>query len=71
MNEEIKKDPLDDAIINFSFTVAQVNQILHILGNAPYLASANLIAYIQMQGEPQFKAIVEAEKAKNESKAAS
>ena len=71
MNEEIKKDPLDDAIINFSFTVAQVNQILHIFGNAPYLASANLIAYIQMQGEPQFKAIVEAEKAKNESKAAS
>jgi hypothetical protein len=71
MTEEIKKDPIDDAIINFSFTVAQVNQILHILGNAPYLASANLIAYIQMQGEPQFKAIVEAEKAKNESKAAS
>jgi hypothetical protein len=71
MTEEIKKDPLDDAIINFSFTVSQVNQILHILGNAPYLASANLIAYIQMQGEPQFKALVEAEKAKNESKAAS
>jgi len=71
MTEEIKKDPLDDAIINFSFTVSQVNQILHILGNAPYLASANLIAYIQMQGEPQFKALVEAEKAKNESKATS
>jgi hypothetical protein len=71
MTEEIKKDPIDDEIINFSFTVGQVNQILHILGNAPYLASANLIAYIQMQGEPQFKAILEAEKAKNESKATS
>lgn len=59
MTEEIKKDPIDDEIINFSFTVGQVNQILHILGNAPYLASANLIAYIQMQGEPQFKAILE------------
>jgi hypothetical protein len=71
MTEEIKKDPLDDAIINFSFTVSQVNQILHILGNAPYLASANLIAFIQMQGEPQFKALVESEKAKNEPKATS
>ena len=64
MTEEIKKDPLDDAIINFSFTVAQVNQILHILGNAPYLMSANFIGYIQMQGEPQFKAAIEALKAK-------
>jgi hypothetical protein len=64
MTEEIKKDPLENEILNFSFTVAQVNQILHILGNAPYLASANLITYIQMQGEPQFKALIE--KAKNE-----
>lgn len=62
MTEEIKKDPIEDAIINFSFTVGQVNQILHILGNAPYIASANLIALIQMQGEPQFKAAIEAEK---------
>ena len=66
MTEEIKKDPLDDAIINLSFTVAQINQILHILGNTPYLISANLIGYIQMQGEPQFKAAIEALKAKNE-----
>jgi len=71
MTQEIKKDPIDDAIINFSFTVAQTNQILHILGNAPYLASADLIGYIRMQGEPQFKAAIEAEKAKNESKATS
>jgi hypothetical protein len=68
MTEEIKKDPLDNEILNFSFTVAQVNQILHILGNAPYLASANLIAYIQMQGEPQFASLLE--KAKNEPKTA-
>jgi hypothetical protein len=69
MTEEIKKDPLDDKIINLSVTVSQLNQILHILGNAPYLLSANLIAYIRMQGEPQFKALLEAEKKKNESKA--
>jgi hypothetical protein len=66
MTEEIKKDPLDDAIINFSFTVAQVNQILHILGNAPYFLSADLISYMRMQGEPQFKAAIEALKVKDE-----
>jgi hypothetical protein len=71
MKKEIKKDPLEDAIINFSFTVSQINEILHILGNAPYLASANLIAYIQMQGAPQFDALIEAGKAKNESKTTS
>jgi hypothetical protein len=66
MTKEIKKDPIDDAIINFSFTVSQTNQILHILGNAPYLVSAGLIGLIQMQGEPQFTALIE--KSKNESK---
>lgn len=70
MTEEIKKDPVDDAIINFSFTVSQVNAILQILGNAPYLASAGLISLIQMQGEPQFRAILAKEK-KDESKTAS
>lgn len=70
MTEEIQKDPLDDKIINLSVTVLQLNQILQILGNAPYLLSANLIAYIRMQGEPQFKMLLEAEKKKNESKAA-
>jgi len=71
MTQEIKKDPIEDAIINFSFTVAQVNQVLNILGNAPYIASANLIALIQMQGEPQFKAAIAAEQAKNESQTTS
>ena len=71
MTQEIKKDPIEDAIINFSFTVAQVNQILNILGNAPYMVSANLIALIQMQGESQFKAAVAAEQAKNESQTTS
>ena len=71
MTEEIQKDPLDDTIINFSFTVSQLNQILHILGNAPFLMSADLIGYIRMQGEPQFKAAIAAEQAKNESQTTS
>jgi hypothetical protein len=74
MNEEIQKDPLDDEIINFSFTVAQVNGLLNILGNAPlpYSATAPIINLINMQGEQQFRAAVAKfnEKEKDESETA-
>jgi len=67
MTEEMKKDPLDNEIINFSFTVAQVNGLLQILANTPYAVSAPLIGLINMQGEPQFRAAIERlEKAKDE-----
>ena len=69
--QQQQKDPLDDEIINFSFTVAQVNGLLQILANTPYVASAGLIGLINMQGEPQFRAAVERlEKAKDEPKTA-
>lgn len=69
---ERQKDPLDDEIINFSFTVAQVNGLLQILANTPYIVSAPLIGLINMQGEPQFRSAIERmEKAKNESQTAS
>jgi hypothetical protein len=72
MTEEIKKDPLDNEIINFSFTVAQVNGILQILANTPYIASAGLIGLINMQGEPQFRAAIDRmNKAKDESQTTS
>ena len=61
MTEEIKKDPLDSFILKFEFSVAQTNGILNILGNAPFYQSANLIELIRGQGEPQFKAALEAE----------
>jgi hypothetical protein len=71
MTDEIKRDPLDDEIINFSFSVAQVNGLLQILANTPYAVSAGLIGLINMQGEPQFRAAIQRlEKAKNEPKAA-
>jgi hypothetical protein len=71
MTEEVKKDPLDDEIINFSFTIAQVNGLLQILANTPYVASAGLIGLINMQGEPQFRAAIDRlTKGKDESKTA-
>ena len=67
MTEEVKKpDPLDSFILKFEFPVAAVNAMLNVLGNAPYTASASLIALIQAQGEPQFKAAMEAEANKEE-----
>lgn len=65
-----EKDPLSNEIINFSFTVEQVNAILQILGSAPYLASAPLISLIKMQGEPQFTELLK-KVPQNESETAS
>jgi len=62
MTEETQKpDPLDSLILKFEFSVAQTNGILNILGNAPFYQSAALIDLIRAQGEPQFKAALEAE----------
>ena len=39
--------------ITLTLTVDQVNGLLNVLGNAPFVASANLINEIQTQGGPQ------------------
>ena len=59
--EAVQPDPLDSLILKFEFPVAAVNAMLNVLGNAPYVTSASLINMIQAQGEPQFKAALEAE----------
>jgi len=46
--------------LTFTFTVDQINAILGVLGNAPFVASAPLINEIQAQGSPQFAAIQDA-----------
>jgi hypothetical protein len=58
---EKQKDPMDDEVLTFSFTVEQINNLLHLLGNAPlpYIATAPFIMEINRQGEPQFKAALE------------
>lgn len=62
MTEETQKpDPLDNFILKFEFSVAQTNGILNVLGNAPFYQAASLVELIRSQGEPQFKAALEAE----------
>ncbi len=48
---------IENEKINFTFTVSEINSILGILGDAPFVRSASLINTIQAQGSEQFAAI--------------
>lgn len=54
MNE---KQDINEEVLTFNFTINQVNAILNVLGQAPFVASANLVTAIQNQGAPQFEKI--------------
>jgi len=54
---------LSNEVINLALTVDQINALLAVLGNAPFVQSANLINEIQAQGTPQFKAMQDAAEA--------
>jgi len=61
--EKIMADKdLSKEIIKLELTVDQINSLLAVLGNAPFVQSANLVNEIQAQGTPQFLAIQEANK---------
>jgi len=52
-------DPIENEVLNFSFTIKQINYILSILAEVPFAKSATAITWINMQGEPQFQQILE------------
>lgn len=47
--------------LKFELTIEQTNGVLGILGNAPYVAAASLIALLQEQAAPQIQALQVAE----------
>jgi len=47
--------PLDDKILKLEFTVKEVNSILNILGNLPFIQAVGLINAIQAQCSPQLE----------------
>lgn len=51
----------EPATLDLKLTLDQINKILQILGNAPYVQSANQINLIQEQIAPQIRAIQVAE----------
>ena len=70
MTEQVQQqDPLDNEVLKFEFTVAQTNAILSIIGSAPYVAAAPLIALVQSQGTPQFAELLKKDEAAEEPKA--
>ena len=57
---------INKEVINLALSVEQVNSLLAVLGNAPFVQAANLITEIQTQGATQFATI----KAKYDAEAA-
>ena len=72
MTEETKvvDSTLDNESLTFQFTVAAINGLLQILGQAPFIASAGFINDIQRQAGPQVDELVAKKETKDEPKAA-
>ena len=73
MTEETKviDGSLDNEVLVFKFTVAQINGLLQILGQAPFIASAPYVNDIQRQAGPQVDQLIANKESKDEPKAAS
>jgi hypothetical protein len=72
MKEETKvvDGSLDHEILIFKFTVAQVNGLLQILGQAPFIVAAPFVHDVQRQAGPQVDQLIANKEKKDESKAA-
>ena len=57
--QAVEVDPLDSAVMTLQFTVKEVNAILNMIGNLPFVQSASLITAIQNQCAPQINALNE------------
>jgi hypothetical protein len=62
--KEVKQSTQDEiigeSVIKLELTVNSVNALLNVLGQAPFIASSNLIHTIQSQGVPQLQEIQKA-----------
>lgn len=64
-------NPLNNQILKLEFTVKEINAVLNILGNLPFVQAVGLINAIQTQCGPQMDALIKAqEEIKNEPQAA-
>jgi hypothetical protein len=61
---------MENEIVSFQFTVGDANAILAVLGNAPYVQVAGIIANMQAQAAPQIANFAPAEEASVEEVAA-
>jgi|GEM_PF-3236464 len=74
MTEELKNNPLDDFSVTLEYTVKEINAILNLLAQLPYINAIGVINSIHAQVGPQFEkakvnleAVMKAKEAANES----
>jgi len=60
---EISQEQLDAIEVNITATVAQVNQLLIILGETAFVKAAPFVNLIQSQAGPQVQAAIAAQQA--------
>lgn len=60
VKQATEEEIIGESIIKLELTVNSVNALLNVLGQAPFVASANLIHTIQAQGVPQLQEIQKA-----------
>lgn len=60
VKQSTEEEIIGESIIKLELTVNNVNTLLNVLGQAPFVASANLINTIQTQGVPQLQEIQKA-----------
>ena len=66
MSETQQAHPLDDKVMVLNLTVKQVNEILYLLGEHPFVQSAASINTIQIQCRPQVDALLASQEKKDE-----
>lgn len=53
MSEEVSNNPLDDVTVTLEYTVKEINALLNLLGELPFLKAIGAINSIQTQAGPQ------------------
>ena len=63
VNNEVSQEKLDAIEVTLNVTVKEINALLTVLGNAPFVQSAALVNLIQSQAAPAVQAVLAADKA--------
>ena len=53
MSEEASNNPIDDVIVTLEYSVKEINALLNLLGELPFLKAVGAINSIQTQAGPQ------------------
>ena len=60
---EVSQERLDSIEVKLTLTVKEINSLLTVLGNAPFIQAAALVNLLQSQAAPQVQAALAEDKA--------